>query len=688
MITWSKKPLEVTEVKYYFSNLPDIIKRIKDHYNRPTKKITPEADEMIADILYAVKYINVEFNHVTYNTVHKERTETNMDGVLYICVTNDEPILHTITFCDPKHNEEIVIKEYLKPLKPRKDSHIIECAKTAIMFDAEHETYGTIYRPIHDIGKIVDIYREPSFIMISDKPKPRKLGNKFFTMDGDDDKYMVIEVCITKTPIEINPKVAPIDPTLDADNVINDITYYHKLASRIIDIINRVPRNSWDRRGDPFSRKINDLLNASTYIIAYSNRLLNSAPKRDQSLAISVKALCDFVKSPEFDINGFMDQFVVYTHNTTAERFVSDFQPVFDEIVKRLFESSAMAEIFEASIADKLILSNNRAILPDTIRSGRELLSNKQNGYKAPPGLRCACGGSIVDIIENDQAVFQCTRCKKRIDKLPEQDVDEETTALLESNGIKKCPNCGIFIEKTEGCNEMFCTACRWGFDWSTKSHISDDDNTNPHLLEANHNTAINIRTSLNDYNTEADHDQTPIDWFGHVLYQEITCIEKESEDHIESITDIITPFLTDDTVALRYLNKKNIMKLRIEGIQSIFARTLADAQEALRYIDTDGMAWLNNKHKEIVDRSFDDYLKGMKILTLIEKTQNILIDCNIEKARRSPDTVDMVTEEMEAADNAMKEDFLNQLSARLDKLPLIEENISIGLNVVNIKRG
>lgn len=686
MITWSKKPLEVSEVKYYFGIFPVIIKRINDHYNRQTKKISPEADAMIVDILNAVKDINVEFNHLNYNTVHKERTDPPVTkNVLYLCVTDDEPILHTITFCDPKRNEEIVIKEMLKPLKPRKDSHIIECAKLAIRSNTDYETNDIIYRPILDPNKIQEIYIEPSFIMIPDiKPKPRKLGNKFFTINGDDHKYMAIEVRMTKTPIEINPKVAPIEPELSTDDVINDITYYHKLASRFIEIINRVPRKYWDRRGDPFSRKFNDLLNASTYIINYSNRLLNSTPKRAQSLAISVKALCDFVKSPEFDINGFMDQFVVYTHNATAERFISDFQPVFDEIVKRLFEDSAMAEIFEKTIADQLILSNNHASLPAKLLSGRELLSKEKTGYK-PSILRCVCGGAIVDNVEDGLTVYRCTRCSNRLDRPPEQEVDEKTSALLESLEFKQCPNCGLYIDRYDGCPDMFCTECKIGFDWDTLQ-IKNNDNSNEDLRKFKDDNPLN--SLLNDYIMEADRNQNPVHWFFNVLYKDNKRIREDLERHNESITDIIIPFLNDDTIALKYLNRKNIMRMCIKGIQSIFARASADAQEALRYTNTKGTAWLNNKHKAIVDRSYDDYVKGMDILTLMEKTQEIIIECTIEKARRSPDTVDMVTEEMEAEEDAMKEDFLNQLSARLEKLPPLDnEEINIGSNVITIKR-
>ena len=47
----------------------------------------------------------------------------------------------------------------------------------------------------------------------------------------------------------------------------------------------------------------------------------------------------------------------------------------------------------------------------------------------------------------------------------------------------KKCPNCKIYIEKSEGCNQMFCTHCKCSFDWQSLQIIKGKIH-NPHYFE------------------------------------------------------------------------------------------------------------------------------------------------------------------------------------------------------------
>ncbi len=39
---------------------------------------------------------------------------------------------------------------------------------------------------------------------------------------------------------------------------------------------------------------------------------------------------------------------------------------------------------------------------------------------------------------------------------------------LATQEGTKRCPNpaCGVPIERTQGCSDMFCVACKTGFNW------------------------------------------------------------------------------------------------------------------------------------------------------------------------------------------------------------------------------
>jgi hypothetical protein len=55
-------------------------------------------------------------------------------------------------------------------------------------------------------------------------------------------------------------------------------------------------------------------------------------------------------------------------------------------------------------------------------------------------------------------------------------------SARLLSNDTKPCPNCGTGIFKIAGCDHMWCTQCRTGFNWRTGR--IERDGQNPHYFE------------------------------------------------------------------------------------------------------------------------------------------------------------------------------------------------------------
>lgn len=56
-----------------------------------------------------------------------------------------------------------------------------------------------------------------------------------------------------------------------------------------------------------------------------------------------------------------------------------------------------------------------------------------------------------------------------------------ETVRLLRTD-TKPCPSCGVYIQKTEGCDQMFCIACKQL--WSWKTGKIEERGHNPHYLE------------------------------------------------------------------------------------------------------------------------------------------------------------------------------------------------------------
>lgn len=82
---------------------------------------------------------------------------------------------------------------------------------------------------------------------------------------------------------------------------------------------------------------------------------------------------------------------------------------------------------------------------------------------------------------------YTCPTCYA--DKGPERDAehvckeeDKATVALLVRD-TKPCPNCGMGVQRTEGCPVMFCTSCHKGFNWNTLK-IMETGIHNPHYFE------------------------------------------------------------------------------------------------------------------------------------------------------------------------------------------------------------
>jgi len=65
-------------------------------------------------------------------------------------------------------------------------------------------------------------------------------------------------------------------------------------------------------------------------------------------------------------------------------------------------------------------------------------------------------------------------------------DQGAKASLQLMASTCKTCPECGLFIEKSDnGCDQMFCVQCKTSFSWTTGRIVSKDEiNHNPHYYE------------------------------------------------------------------------------------------------------------------------------------------------------------------------------------------------------------
>ena len=83
---------------------------------------------------------------------------------------------------------------------------------------------------------------------------------------------------------------------------------------------------------------------------------------------------------------------------------------------------------------------------------------------------------------------YSCSKCfipKAKEHNAPHECKQEDVdTADLIKKDSKPCPNCGEFIMKTSGCDQMFCISCQTPFSWNTGKIVTSGPIHNPHYYE------------------------------------------------------------------------------------------------------------------------------------------------------------------------------------------------------------
>lgn len=80
----------------------------------------------------------------------------------------------------------------------------------------------------------------------------------------------------------------------------------------------------------------------------------------------------------------------------------------------------------------------------------------------------------------------KCLEIKDADEASVEHECKEEDVKSAEfiKKNSKACPKCGVYIHKTSGCSQMWCTECKTAFDWNTLKVITSGLFHNPHYLE------------------------------------------------------------------------------------------------------------------------------------------------------------------------------------------------------------
>lgn len=107
---------------------------------------------------------------------------------------------------------------------------------------------------------------------------------------------------------------------------------------------------------------------------------------------------------------------------------------------------------------------------------GEKLDSNESN--QQPTHMRCGinnCNGFLIDVDSKKLKCGTCSneRCKECLENFAtkhicDPNILKSIKAIRSDKRSRMCPKCNQVIEKTEGCDQMFCTNCKTSFSFET----------------------------------------------------------------------------------------------------------------------------------------------------------------------------------------------------------------------------
>lgn len=116
-------------------------------------------------------------------------------------------------------------------------------------------------------------------------------------------------------------------------------------------------------------------------------------------------------------------------------------------------------------------------------------------------------------------STYVCNKCEEEKKEDHECDPNNVATVIAKRKDSKPCPKCGAYVFRTEGCPQMFCTACTAAFDWNTLKIISHGRIHNPHYFEwqSKQQRSSSVNTAAAAANEEDDPCQQAWTW-GNVI--------------------------------------------------------------------------------------------------------------------------------------------------------------------------
>lgn len=189
----------------------------------------------------------------------------------------------------------------------------------------------------------------------------------------------------------------------------------------------------------------------------------------------------------------------------------------------------------------------------------------------------CTCGGPIVAhaCLLCDQ--HYCSHCEEAINGFHQCSPDKLSTINELRSTTVKCPKCHVRIQKSEGCDHMFCTHCHSNFDWSTGKLIHESEQTNDMYVDGlssiEQDYIYYMRMLIEDYEMHLPTDPA---YHKAVLCHELCLIHAGLYDEsIGAPMLVLRPHL-------KYILKRRIAKESLSALRPTVANTIQNTLDIL----------------------------------------------------------------------------------------------------------